>query len=708
MTAAAILSAAGCGTPSSEADTSSTEESLSTEAEASTNETLLTFTADGIEIPKEEADQYDGDVIRTTTGHLGKISSLHFFDDFPYRSALYIKDGSLDEENSVSAAITGGDYDSTSLSGAEIQAKSADFSGVIINDSDYAIKDTEIIMETDSDGSKTNDFSGLGAAVMNTNNGLLEIEDSTITTTGVAKLALITDNGANTIVKGSTLSAAGGTLYDGYYSNADQLMMVAPPWVLGMDDAVANARTTNLMGDYSTQTFVDCSVYAGGWGALSTDSDADYSTNQHLIAVNSDIVVEDSGYGAYTVTEGVEDYYGVSMDVDTYCIIMTGGEATFQSYTGGQQIDVTQYGKDSEWDEAYTFEDADYTNGVGGIPAEGSGTVIATVESSQVSEGEVVASNLKSDNFGFMCHSNYTNAWNVVKIEDDTTVSTEDAVFLVKKSNADLYVEDATVKSGSNVILQVIDNDDDYVGPDMGLTWGIDDPALGRCIATTNIEALMEGSPCHFPTFNEKLAEPAGWSYEWSEDDMGVTASCLNTTGDSGWSVNFTADNTVLEGNLWNSSGYVTENGGSTMVVTLGQNSSLTGLISSGAFKHTIQENDSLYVKNDGIHAGGYYEALVGNAYAEANGGNADWSNAELLGHVKNTQYYNGYNPVDVTLTDNAVWVVTGTCQLSSLNIGSDAQILADNGTLSMTVDGVKTSIVPGNQYQGDIVLTIE
>jgi hypothetical protein len=112
-------------------------------------------------------------------------------------------------------------------------------------------------------------------------------------------------------------------------------------------------------------------------------------------------------------------------------------------------------------------------------------------------------------------------------------------------------------------------------------------------------------------------------------------------------------------------------------------------------------------VASDELDAGGYYQALVGNAYAAEHDGQISWQNANLLGHVVNTPYTNGYNPVSVTLTGNAVWTVTDTCYLTALDIGTEAQISAATGTLSMTVDGVETPIQAGTQYQGEIVLSV-
>ncbi|MBQ9032022.1 MAG: hypothetical protein IJ106_11310 [Parasporobacterium sp.] len=648
-------------------------------------------------------------VVEEGSGFYG-LSSFSGFDGMPYDPAVYVEDGMLAELTSPAvAAVSEGNYDNAVMEGAVIQSEEDEFSAVIINGSDYTIRDTSILLDSMSDGTRVNDFCGLGTAVLNTNGGTLVMENTDITTSGVGKTAVFSDNGANTILKNCVLVSNGGTLYPGYYSNASQNMMVAPPWVLGLDDTVANVRTTSMMGAYTTQTFVDSSVYSSGWGALSTDGDAwtDYSLMQHLIAVNTKAEVENSGYIAYVQADDMADFYGVDFHAGTYAIIMTGGEANFMSYTGGQEIDVVQYSETSEMDPRYMFEDPDYAS-IGGVPVQDSGDVVTSVVSEQTEEGTVIPSVVSSDAFGFMFHNNFGGGWNVLNILDGTQVTSENATFLVKKVNADITVDHAQITSNDGVLLQIIDNDDDYVGPDMGLEWGLDDPEIGRVIGSTNIEAMFAGEPCIFPTFSERLVEPAGWSYEWTEKDMTVTAASLNTTGDSGWLVNLNLSNTEVAGDIWNSSGYVTENGGSSLIVNLGENALLSGIISSGAFRHTIQNDESLYVADDQIDAGGYYEVLVGNAYAEANGTGPDWKNAGYLGHVDNTPYANGYNKVVVNLEDNALWTVTGTCLLDELYIGADASVIATQGTLTLSVDGKDTVLEPGQQYIGEIVLSIE
>ena len=546
--------------------------------------------------------------------------------------------GEADGDGSENEAIVIGSFGSETAAPRYAHYVDEDMYGVTIDDSvswhngaiymtagDYTISDSTITMDTDADGSDTNDFSGLGAAVMAVNDGVtLTIENSTISTVGVAKLALFTDNGAVSIVKNSTLSAAGGTIYDGYYSTADQSMMVSPPWVLGLGgtSSEVNARTTNIMGSYTVGVYVDSEFYAGGWGALSTDN----GTNMNMVVVNSSVTVGSSGYGAYAIGECTEYYYGVTMDVSTYGVIMTGAEATFTSYTEGQEVSVVQY----------SGETNDYGIGI-------NGTEITTVTSTEATG--TVYSTINSDNFGFMCHANGTTNYNVVNLYDGTTVNSEDAVFLIKKVNAVITVDDANLNSGTGVILQIIDNDDDYVG--VGSTeWGFDD-AYGHSYGS------------HTPTFNTTFSEEEGYSNEWIAD---TAAAALYEAGSydtsTSWTADFTLTNTTVTGDIWNSSGYVGSNPATILSVTLGEGADLTGVISAGAFSHTTKS------------------ATVGDG---------DWSEAIVLGHVTNIVNSNGVNTVNVTMTDDAVWTVNAESYIDSLDISGDAVVtIAEGATLTV------------------------
>ncbi|MCF0229354.1 MAG: hypothetical protein HUJ76_06635 [Parasporobacterium sp.] len=489
---------------------------------------------------------------------------------------------------------------------------------IYFDGAEHTIEGKNIIMNTTADGKDTNDFSGLGAAVLTAGAGTkVNIINSNIETTGVAKLAVFTDNGGVTVIKGSTLKTNSGTIYEGYMSTADQAVMVAPPWVLGLGGPACNTRTSNIMGNYSVVATADSTFVAGGWGALSTDS----GSNMHMVVANCDVEVIDSGYGAYTIGQSTEDYYGVRENVSTYVNIMTGGVATYASYVGGTVLPVEQY----------AGEVNEYGTGI-------NGTVVAEIVSDKVAEGEVVPSVLNSANFGFMCHSNGSDGWNIVNVLEGTEVNTGDAIFLVKKVNSIFNVDGAVLNSANGTILQIIDNDDDYVGLDMAATWG-EDNGYGHA----------NGS--HMPTFNSTFHEEAGYANEWAVNETPV---------ENNWTSELNITNANVVGDVWNSSGYVGSNPATTLTVNIGEGASLTGLISAGAFSHVIKD-------------------------AKVNDG--DWSEAAALGHVTNIVNSNGKNIVNVNVAAGAVWNVTADCAIDALTVAEGGQVVVAEG-VTLTVAG--------------------
>lgn len=454
---------------------------------------LLTMTVDGVETDMVPGEYQN--VVLTVTPDSGHIGSYQGRGNDPYRTALFVKDGAIVEDLSVTSAITAGEYTGTEASGLVIESESPSFSSIMLVNSDYTLSDITITADSDSDGSgDANDFSGLGAVVAIYDKSIVTIEDSTITTVGVAKPALFVDSGSAALVRNSTLYTDGGTLYDGYRNTADQTIMVAPPWVLGIG---GNARTMNVMGENTLAAYVDSTVGAEAWGALSTDA----GQNMSIITINTTVNVEDTGYGSYIIGNAQEYFYGSTFNVATYASILTGGAATFSSYTGGEAMDITQV----------------------------DGTVVFPgVASATVADGEVVPTVVNSDAFAIMAHNQGT-----INLEKGTIFNTKATTFLLKVGGVTINVDDSQLNTENGVILQMMDNDDAAVGA-----------------------TFEDGSG---PTFNTTYSEPEGFpgiDYEVEVmvgEETGVgTANLTNGsyTGDLYNSTGITSNASALQVNL--------------------------------------------------------------------------------------------------------------------------------------------------------------
>ena len=584
-----------------------------------------------------------------------------------YRTALFVDANGVFADQSVTAAITQGAYTATDATGLLVNANSDNFSGVMVTAGQYTVTDSVFNFLSNSDGSDASDFTGLGAVLSAFGaDTKLIVKNVTIHTAGVARAALVTDEGADSLVEDSTLTADGGTLYAGYQNSANQAVMVAPPWVLGIS---GTARTTNLLGNNSTNTFVRSTVNAAGWGALSTDD----SSAVTLTTIDSTVNVtgepdEVGGYGTYAIGNAVENFYGTAFNVATFANILTGGTVTYASSNG-------------------TF---DIVNTLGE-------TVFTGIE------GFGKASTVQSKAFGVMFHSQ----GGTVQVTDGTSIQTQNAAFLVKSASATIQVDHATVTAQDGVLLQVMDSDDSAVGladsatvtfntlysetegypgldftvsgvtsvADSTLNTGEAAPAGGAPQANAPSGNPPQGDlPSGNPPANSSPSgnPPQGQAAQGN----GAQAAAADAASKADVSATFT--NTTLKGNLYNATGYTgtAEN----LAVTLGTGASLTGAISATSAIHSTDQ---------GITQ------------------NASFTMDEFwkLGHVWNKPYYNGVNNVTVTLTDGGIWTVSDTSVITALVLGGEWSISGDvymNGVLikpmaDQTYTGVITVVPAGS-----------
>ena len=147
----------------------------------------------------------------------------------------------------------------------------------------------------------------------------------------------------------------------------------------------------------------------------------------------------------------------------------------------------------------------------------------------------------------------------------------------------------------------------------------------------------------------------------------------------------FTFTNGAYTGNIYNASG---SDGleGSTLNVSFGEGADYSGAIASTSAIHVTYDG-SQAVKANGGYA--FDDADEAAAFAEQYQ-NTSFTIEEYwsIGQVANLVNDNGANTVNVTLTGDAVWNVTGTSLISSLTIEDDAQVVIPEGTV-LSVNGV-------------------
>lgn len=266
---------------------------------------------------------------------------------------------------------------------------------------------------------------------------------------------------------------------------------------------------------------------------------------------------------------------------------------------------------------------------------------------------------INSDGWGFMFHGD-----SKISLLDGTVCNTDYATFLIRAVSVDIVVDNSEVNAKDGVILQMIDNDDKAVGglftPDI-----FDDEG--------NLIQAHTG-----PIFNHEYFEHPGFP------GIDYQTVCQS----SGGKVTARFTNCCVKGDFFNATGYRNAGDGDrgqgeALELTFGSDAVIEGTVTSSSSKHIDEKgrDRNLFTQEE------YY----------------------YLGHVTNTPYFNGVNPVAVVLEDDAVWTVTGRSLLTRLTIGPDAVVRAPEGKqLVMTADGAAVTPERGGVYSGQIELTVQ
>ncbi len=617
----------------------------------------------------EEPSGESGEALVTYSGQLGSLESSGdehselSEDDVIYTTAIFVDaDGVNGDYSNLflcgDTAVTDGGVDSLTITDT-----TAGLNALIVTNHDYTVSNATIVLDTDSDGTVINDFTGRGSAIAVFGDSNVVISDSYIESYGVGVMPVFVDSSTDeegnalspvVTIERTTLISHGGTVYADYANQFGADLMVAPPWVLGI---MGTSRCTNLEGDYATMNVIDCDVSAGAWAVLSTDMpegvylnvvnttlsllNADESAAAAIQEEGGQIETKDNpytvnygtGYGTYA--NGGEDawttFLGCEINVGTYAVIFTGGNQVFGSLTPGEEVELAAATGNEEDSYFYTYTGDEVKNTV-----------------------------INSDTFGFMFHEQV----NTAAINAGTEIHSGYATFLVKsgkagvvedpsagsKSVASYVTVDGAVITNGGVLIQVMDDDDSSTGQE-------------------------EENFKHFVTVH---TEQAGFA------DSNSTVSDLREQ-------NFTFTNGDYTGNIYNASGADrSENDpydvATTLNVTLGENATLTGAAATTTAIHVTYEG-SVAIKEAGGLAFDDAEAAAEFAAAYQN---TEFTISEYydIGQVANlVGSSDGANDINITLTDNAVWYVTGTSVIDTLTIKDDAAVIVAEG-VTLTVGG--------------------
>lgn len=334
------------------------------------------------------------------------------------RQALYVDETGVVIAKSVPSALVGGTVSDTQAKNVKITSNGEVFNGVLVAGGYYLLKN--IKMDMVSDGRM--DFVGYGAAILATGaDTKLVVDGAKVHTDGVVRTGVVADEGANVVVKNSTIQTNDGVLPADYEPTMNQLYMMSVPWVLGLS---GNCRATNLCGTNTIASYINSYISAEGWGVLSTDD----CTTPQLNAINSTIeITGPDGYGSYGIGGATERFLGCTLNVATYATISRGSTLY---YDDSDKATVRQLNTDCEM-----------------------GLSAAELNALRVKKTVV-----NSDRFGIMWHGG-GDAY----IGGGTVFNTGETTFLNKGQAHTVNVdgsEGAKLNPGNGIIYQLIDDDD--------------------------------------------------------------------------------------------------------------------------------------------------------------------------------------------------------------------------------------------------------
>lgn len=568
-------------------------------------------------------------------------------NDYAYDAALYVTAEGISQDQSSVDRVSAGTYDENSAENIVINDGESGHNGILVYNTDYAVTGAEITMLTEADGTDTCDFSGKGTAIAAFGSDAnVSVTDSTIHTSGVATMPIFADDGATITIKSSVLQSDGGTLSAGYLNTPSQTLMVAPPWILGI---MGNSRCSNMMGTNTTTNVIDSETSAGAWAVLSTDA----GNNMALNIYNSSLTLNNADESAAAalqasggqISETLDNPYTVNYGSGYGTYVIGNASETF----AGAQVNVGTYAT------IFTGGSAVYTNLEAGKIYElknSSGETTATYEATEDKVTEI-----HSDAFAFMAHQDR----NSITVESGTIVDSGYATFLVKTGSSNQVltatVDDAVITNGG-VLIQVMDNDDATNGGMMST----DDPL------NTN------GGSQNFKP------------YHTEEDGFDTSSAASDSTVQQ-----FTFTNGTYTGNIYNASGSDGLNGNA-LNVTFGSGSQYSGAIASTSAIHVTYDGSVLLKENGGYAFDNTEEAAAFAAQYQ----NTSFTINEYwnIGQVANLVNSNGANTIHITLTDDAVWNVTGTSLITSLTISDEARVIVPADVELTIGDTVYTNCV--------------
>ncbi len=444
------------------------------------------------------------------------------------------------------------------------------------------------------------------------------------------------------------------------------------PWPLGID---GDSQAVTFSSDSKDLNLVNCTVTAGGWGALA-------------------VVPKDVPHGTYPGKSGTFGDTTVTV-LDTDLRITPAGEGGVDGGTALLGLDPARYGSGycallAGGALAY-FHGAELSGGTYGAVLNGTGRVwfgssqgtVLLYDGADLAEavtGQGRASSIDGV-FGLMMCGDAGQ----VTVCDGTELHGADAAVLCKDGVGAFTFDNARLSSDSGVLFQMMDNDDDER---IGLLTGTD--GYSPIYDERNI-----GAGQGFPEIDREIVRAISEKLG-DRDDLPPAAQSQH--------VDLAYQNGLYSGNVYNGTGYYGQPGDS-LTVTVGSGAVLDGDISLTSTAKAIPYSREAIALLDELNGVRY--CLVDGSGAPCDAGHAVYIRLTrytseqyyLQGHVQNLPYYNGAGSLDVTVARGGTWVVGSVSVVTSLTVEKGAVVygqVTDNGDGSLTLSPADEPLAAG------------
>jgi hypothetical protein len=293
----------------------------------------LTMTVDGVETAIKPG-TYKGKIVLTLTKIAIKKDPTHN-SQFELRAAIFLENGKYVSDKSVSAAVTAGTVNDTSVKDVKITSVGEAFNGIIATGdtkASYTISNPVINLT----GNGADDFAGIGAAIMVDGNADVTLSKASIKTNGCARSAIFVGGTSSMHVSDTNIEVGSPALPEGYkdvFTEGGKFFFRVP-FMLGLS---GTCRATNIVDKVKNVDYVNSHIKAQGWGAMSIDG----GDKTNLTMTKCTIETIESGYGAYAIGGSIDKFIGCTFNVADMAMIGTGGSGVF---TDGTVVNSRRFG----------------------------------------------------------------------------------------------------------------------------------------------------------------------------------------------------------------------------------------------------------------------------------------------------------------------------------------------------------------------------